>query len=161
MKLKFVSILAGTISFITLFTNAGIFSTQAQTVHNQLQLIPTIAQIPHGRPPFPPLEELNLTTEQQAQVREIMEEMRPQLEAIKPRQLQLTPEQKQQFEAGQPVQVTLIPPTAEEKAKMEQVMQNVKQKLDKILTSEQRQKLEELQQKPKNTNRLINSKLNL
>lgn len=66
----------------------------------------------------------------------------PQVSELIP-QPQLTEEQKNQLQTGQLVQITLQAPTSEQKAKLQELMQLYIQKIEAVLTPEQRQKFRE------------------
>lgn len=95
---------------------------------------------------------LNLTADQKAQLKQIRESTRSQIEAV------LTPEQKaqiaaakQQRQPGQPGQRVKkargmwasLNLTDDQKAKIRAIRQEAKQQMDKVLTPEQRQQLEQ------------------
>ncbi|MBW4472364.1 MAG: hypothetical protein KME45_18620 [Stenomitos rutilans HA7619-LM2] len=98
---------------------------------------------------------LNLTAEQKAQLKQIRESTRSQIDAV------LTPEQKaqiaaakQQRQAGQPGQRVKkargvwasLNLSADQKAKIQAIRQDAKQQRDAVLTPEQRQQLEQARQ---------------
>ncbi|MBW4690509.1 MAG: hypothetical protein KME27_01945 [Lyngbya sp. HA4199-MV5] len=98
---------------------------------------------------------LNLTDEQKAQLKQIRESTRSQIDAV------LTPEQKaqlaaakQQRQEGQPGQRAKkargvwasLNLTADQKTKIQAIRQDAKQQMDTVLTPEQRQQLEQARQ---------------
>jgi len=92
------------------------------------------------------LMELNLTPEQQTQIRQIEQDTREQVKAI------LTPEQQAQFKAarengGNKRELwSSLNLTSEQKAKMREIRESSKQKFDAVLTSEQLEKLRQMRQ---------------
>ncbi|MCU0516508.1 MAG: Spy/CpxP family protein refolding chaperone [Oscillatoria sp. Prado101] len=85
--------------------------------------------------------QLNLTEAQQAQMKQIHEAARQQMDAI------LTPEQKAQMQADRDQrQRPNINLTEEQKAKMKAIRENAQSQMEALLTAEQKQKLEELRQ---------------
>lgn len=95
---------------------------------------------------------LNLSDDQKAQLKQIRESTRSQIESI------LTPEQKAQLDAAkqqrQPGQRgqkargiwASLNLTADQKAQIKTIRQDAKQKMDAVLTAEQRQQLEQSRQ---------------
>lgn len=95
---------------------------------------------------------LNLTADQKAQLKQIRESTRSQIDAV------LTPEQKaqlasakQQRQQGQQGQKprgmwASLNLTADQKAQIQAIRQDSKQKMDAVLTPEQRQQLEQARQ---------------
>ena len=95
---------------------------------------------------------LNLTADQKAQLKQIHESTRSQIDAV------LTPEQKaqlaaakQQRQQGQSGQKprgvwASLNLTADQKAKIQAIRQDAKQKMDAVLTADQRQQLEQHRQ---------------
>jgi Spy/CpxP family protein refolding chaperone len=117
-------------------------------------MLPVVAQTP--TPPAGQYQKrgvnLNLTDDQKAQLKQIRESSRSQIEAI------LTPEQKAQLEtakqqrqAGQRGQKSrgmwaALNLTADQKAQIKAIRQDAKQKMDAVFTAEQRQQLEQARQ---------------
>jgi Spy/CpxP family protein refolding chaperone len=97
------------------------------------------------RHPFPEFEGVNLTPEQQQQVQQIRQDMRSQFEATRPPRPQLTPEQRSKLEAGEPIQITITPPTPEQRQQMQHVMETYRQRVEAVLTPEQRKQFEQNQ----------------
>jgi Spy/CpxP family protein refolding chaperone len=146
MKLNSIFIFNGTIILTTLFFALNIVPNQVKAEELHLTVRSSaIAQL--LKRPSSVLENLNLTTEQQQKVLEIMKEMRPRIESVMPHP-ELTEEQKKQLASGQSVQITLTPPTNEQKAKMQEIMQSFRQKLESVLTPEQQQKLTQNEKEP-------------
>ncbi|MBW4579064.1 MAG: hypothetical protein KME42_05740 [Tildeniella nuda ZEHNDER 1965/U140] len=117
-------------------------------------MLPVAAQTP--TPPAGQYQKrgvnLNLTDDQKAQLKQIRESTRSQIESI------LTPEQKAQLDAakqqrqsgqrGQKVRGmwASLNLTADQKAQIKTIRQDAKQKMDAVLTAEQRQQLEQSRQ---------------
>jgi Spy/CpxP family protein refolding chaperone len=87
---------------------------------------------------FPALEGIDLTSEQQEQIEQIRRELRPEFEAILPLP-NLTPEQQNQLNSGQSVRISLPTPTIEQQAKLAQLREVYRQKVEAILTPEQKE----------------------
>ena len=86
-------------------------------------------------------ERLNLTDAQKAQMRQIRESTRQQIEAI------LTPEQKAQMAtARQQRQRPNLNLTDEQKARIRTIRQNAQSQIEAMLTPEQKQQLQQLRQ---------------
>jgi protein CpxP len=86
------------------------------------------------------MEQLNLTADQQAKMKQIHEATRQQMDAI------LTPEQKKQMQTDREQhQKPNLNLTEDQKAKMEAIRKNAQSQMDAILTAEQKQKIQELQ----------------
>lgn len=86
-------------------------------------------------------KELNLTDAQKAQMKQIHDSTRQQIDAI------LTSDQKEQMRlAKQQRQRPNLNLSADQKAKIKQIRQNAKSQMDALLTAEQKQKLQELRQ---------------
>ena len=84
-------------------------------------------------------DQLNLTDAQKAQMQQIRESTRQQMDAI------LTDEQKQQMSAArQQRQKPNLNLTEDQKAKMKAIRESAKTQMEAILTDEQKQKLQEL-----------------
>ncbi|MBD2386674.1 hypothetical protein [Cylindrospermum sp. FACHB-282] len=141
LKHRFLPIWIGTASLII---SLGVTIAYAQSPNEPLPNKPITAGAPFGKPPqeFPELANINLTQEQKEKIQQIQREIMPQIGGILPRP-DLTPEQKKQFESGQPVQVTLTPPTSEQKAKLEKLIQTYRERVAEILTPQQRQQFEQ------------------
>lgn len=134
---------------------------------------PTAPNAPTERPQRPKPNFLNLTSEQQAQMKQIMESSRAQIDAIltaeQKAQLQaakanrpnfrpdgngtrpnLTAEQKAQMRANRgdrgPGGFGGLNLTAEQKAQIDAVMQSSKAQMDAVLTPEQRQQKQQFEQ---------------
>ena len=105
---------------------------QQQQLHqhqNQNQGMKPPGSFPPGHPggKLPPgFAELGLTSQQQAQIEQIMQEMQPQLRAILPPPPQLT---------------------AEQQAKLQQLEQSYRDRVEPVLTPEQRQQFQQNLQK--------------
>ncbi len=101
---------------------------------------------------------LNLTEAQKAQLKQIREATRSQLEAIltpeQKAQLETAKQQRQQSQPGQQGQRGQKPRgmwaalnlTADQKTRIKAIRQDAKQKMDAVLTAEQRQQLEQRRQ---------------
>ncbi|ARV60145.1 hypothetical protein BZZ01_17280 [Nostocales cyanobacterium HT-58-2] len=141
MKLKsqFIVILAGTISLVVSLHLAKTFA-QIPVDNGPIKVVPA-GRVPPG-PLFPELAGINLTEEQQKQIWQIQQEIMPQIAQIIPHP-ELTEEQKNQLRSGQSVQITIQPPTAEQKAKLRELFQTYQQRVETILTPEQQQKFRE------------------
>lgn len=136
---------------------------------------PTAPNAPTERPQRPKPNFLNLTSEQQAQMKQIMESSRAQIDQIltaeQKAQLQaakanrpnfrpdgngtrpnLTAEQKAQLRANRPDRrgpgsgFEGLNLTAEQKAQIDAVMQSTKAQMDAVLTPEQRQQKQQFEQ---------------
>lgn len=134
---------------------------------------PNAPNAPTERPQQPKPNFLNLTSEQQAQMKQIMESSRAQIDAIltaeQKAQLQaakanrpnfrpdgngtrpnLTAEQKAQMRANRgdrgPGGFGGLNLTAEQKAQIDAVMQSTKAQMDAVLTPEQRQQKQQFEQ---------------
>ncbi len=126
-------------------------------------MLPVVAQVP--TPPAGQDQKrgvnLNLTDDQKAQLKQIRESSRSQIDAI------LTPEQKTQLEAakqqrqaGQQGQKprgmwAALNLTADQKAQIKAIRQDAKQKMDAVLTAEQRQQLEQARQQKRQNRQQI------
>ena len=83
--------------------------------------------------------QLNLTDAQKAQMKQIQESSRQQIDAI------LTTEQKEQIRtARQQRQKPNLNLSEDQKAKLKAIQENSKSQMDAILTPEQKQKLQEM-----------------
>lgn len=110
---------------------------------------PAIAQPPHqgqgegrgegrGRGAF---EQLNLTTEQKAKIKEIRESAKQQMDAV------FTAEQKDQLRtAREQRQRPNLNLTEDQKAQLQAIRQDTESQIEAVLTPEQKQKLQELRQ---------------
>ena len=106
---------------------------------------PAVAQPTHegrgegrGRGPF---EQLNLTDDQKAQIKEIQESAKQQMDAV------FTPEQKEQLRtAREQRQRPNLSLTEDQKAKLQAIRQDTESQIEAVLTPEQKQKLQELRQ---------------
>ena len=86
-------------------------------------------------------EQLNLTDAQKAQIQQIKQSTRQQMDAI------LTPQQKEQLRvAREQKQRPNLNLTEDQKAKMKAIRESSKSQMDAVFTPEQKQKLEELRQ---------------
>jgi Spy/CpxP family protein refolding chaperone len=86
-------------------------------------------------------EQLNLTDAQKAQIQQLKESSRQQMDAI------FTPAQKEQLRvAREQRQRPNLNLTEDQKAKMKAVRESSKSQMEAVLTAEQKQKLQELQQ---------------
>jgi len=86
-------------------------------------------------------QELNLTEQQKAQMREIRQSTRQKMDAV------FTAEQRQQLQtARQQRQRPNLNLTEDQKTQMKAIRQEAKQQMDAVLTAEQRQKLQEMRQ---------------
>jgi hypothetical protein len=72
--------------------------------------------------------------------------MQPQFEAIAPRP-QLTPEQQNQRDLGEPVRISLPPPRSEQQEKLKQLIEVYRQKVEAILTPNQQQQFRQNEKK--------------
>lgn len=142
MKVKLMPMLVGAFAFIVVSTPIAIkaqafMSDQAQPAHTNH----------HGG-----WDQLNLSDQQKQQMKQIQEDTRSRIQAI------LTPQQQEQIktamqnhQAGQAHQgresaMTALNLSDEQKAKMKEIMQAQKNRMDAILTTEQKQKLEQMRQ---------------
>jgi Spy/CpxP family protein refolding chaperone len=87
---------------------------------------------------FPALAGIRLTSQQQEQIEQIRQQMRPEFEAALPLP-NLTPQQLSQFNSGKPVRISLPTPTPEQQAKLAQLREVYRQKVEAILTPEQQE----------------------
>lgn len=95
-----------------------------------------------GKPGDRMAQELNLTPQQQEQIRQIRESARQQMQSV------LTAEQRAQLEATRqqgrrPQRPNL---TEQQRQQMQQIRESTKQKIDAVLTPEQRARAEQLRQ---------------
>ncbi|XHX80743.1 MAG: hypothetical protein RBJ76_12660 [Stenomitos frigidus ULC029] len=128
-------------------------------------MLPVAAQTQTQTPPAGQYQKrgakLNLTEAQKAQLKQIREATRSQIDAIltpeQKAQLDAAKQQRQQRQAGQPGQLgqpgqkprgkwAALNLTADQKASMQAIRQDAKQKMDAVLTAEQRQQLEQRRQ---------------
>lgn len=87
------------------------------------------------------LEQLNLSDAQKAQMKQIRESTRQQLDAI------FTPEQKEQLRtARQQHQKPKLNLSADQKAQMKAIHQKAESQMEAIMTPEQKQKFQEMRQ---------------
>jgi periplasmic protein CpxP/Spy len=95
---------------------------------------------------------LNLTADQKAQLKQIRESTRSQIDAVltqeQREQLAAAKQQRQQGQQGQKTRGmwASLNLTADQKAKVKAIRQDAKQKMDAVLTAEQRQQLEQQRQ---------------
>lgn len=147
MNVKRFSFLPGALA-IALAYAAPMLPVVAQTT-------PTTPTTPTGQHHKKHHLNLNLTADQKAQLKTIRENTRSQIDGI------LTQEQKDQLAAakqqrqqGQPGQTghksrgvwASLNLTADQKAQIKTIRQNAKQQMDAVLTSEQRQQLQQQRQ---------------
>ncbi len=142
MKVKLMPILVGAFAFIVVATPMAIkaqafMSDQAQPTHANH----------HGV-----WDQLNLSDQQKKQMKEIQEDTRRQMQAI------LTPQQQEQLkttmqnhQAGQAHQgrnsaMAALNLSDEQKAKMKEIMQAQKTRMEAVLTTAQKQQLEQMRQ---------------
>ncbi len=86
-------------------------------------------------------QELNLTPEQQAQIRQIREASKQQMQSV------LTAEQRTQLEtARQQGQRPRLNLSEQQRQQMQQIRESTKQKIEAVLTPEQRARAEQLRQ---------------
>ncbi len=164
MKLKALSLVAGAIALTLTATS---FAVNAQTASPSPVLLAQTPQKERG-----PWKELGLTDTQKTQIQAIRRDSRTKFEAV------LTPEQKAKLEAAkqarqaqrqagqgqrQPGQRSRKGGFAElnlteaQKTQMRQIRESEKQQIQAVLTPEQRQKLEQLQQNMKQRRQQRNS----
>ncbi|MUG93247.1 hypothetical protein F7734_12730 [Scytonema sp. UIC 10036] len=140
MKPQLISILIATISFAIAFGDAKIFSQPSNEL-GILKVKPNNGAISQGESLLSG-KDINLTDEQKKQIWQIRQEILPQISELIP-QPQLTEEQNNQLQSGQRVQITLQAPTSEQKVKLQELMQLYMQKVEAVLSPEQRQKFRE------------------
>lgn len=125
-------------------------------------MLPVAAQTQTQTPPagqYPKRGvKLNLTEAQKAQLKQIRQSTRSQMDAIltpeQKAQLNAAKQQRQQRQSGEQRQPGQKPRdkwaalnlTADQKARIQAVRQDAKQKMDAVLTAEQRQQLEQRRQ---------------
>ncbi|HEY9668134.1 MAG TPA: hypothetical protein V6C91_15085 [Coleofasciculaceae cyanobacterium] len=147
MKIKLMPMLAGAVALSAVIVP---FTVNAQTNPSAQPLLAQ-AQQRQGKK-----ARLNLTDAQKLQMREIKEQTRAQMQAI------LTPEQQQRLEAlkqerqGQNAQgqnrqgrrnlMAELNLTEEQKAQIQELMQQQKARMDAVLTAEQRQEMQQMRQ---------------
>ena len=140
MKIKLIPMLAGA---IVLGAIATPFALNAQANPSAQPLLAQ-AQQHQGK-----WSQLNLTEQQQQQMRQLREETRTQMQSI------LTPEQQQKLQAAmqngqgrnnQAWREVMASLTDEQKAKKRELMQQQKSRFEAILTAEQKQQLEQMHQ---------------
>ena len=140
MKIKLIPMLAGA---IVLGAIATPFALNAQAKPSAQPLLAQ-AQQHQGK-----WSQLNLTEQQQQQMRQLREETRTQMQSI------LTPEQQQKLQAAmqngqgrnnQAWREVMASLTDEQKAKKRELMQQQKSRFEAILTAEQKQQLEQMHQ---------------
>ncbi|WP_407894962.1 DUF3945 domain-containing protein [Scytonema sp. NUACC26] len=124
---QLISILIAPLAFtvVTLTAKADITFGEAKIFAQISNELGTLRVKPHDqafsqKEPFPDVEDINLTDEQKKQIRQIQQAILPQVSELIP-QPQLTEEQKNQLQSGQPVQITLQTPTSEQKAKVQEL----------------------------------------
>jgi Spy/CpxP family protein refolding chaperone len=140
MKIKLMPMLAGA---IVLGAIATPFALNAQANPSAQ---PLLAQAQQHQSKW---SQLNLTEQQQQQMRQIREETRTQMQSI------LTPEQQQKLQAAmqndqgrnhQAWREVMASLTDEQKAKKRELMQQQKSRFEAILTAVQKQQLEQMHQ---------------
>jgi protein CpxP len=145
MKIKLMPLLAGAIALGAVATP---FVVNAQANPSAQ---PLLAQAQQGRQRQGKWAKLNLTDAQKQQMRQIGEETRTQLQAV------LTADQKAKIEAakqnrqGQNRQnwrqvMQSLNLTDEQKAKMKEIKQQQKSRMEAILTDQQKQQLQQMRQ---------------
>ncbi|HEY9725473.1 MAG TPA: hypothetical protein V6D50_03405 [Chroococcales cyanobacterium] len=124
MKLKFVPSLVGAIAFGATLCALATTSHPLLAQDSTSSLDRVTSPTPPSKPRlfFPGLEGIELTAQQQAQIEQIMQEMQPQLRAILPPPPQLTTEQQ---------------------AKLQQLEQSYRDRVEPVLTAEQRQQFQQ------------------
>ncbi len=139
MKIKLMPMLAGVIALSVVATPL-ILNAQPNTSDQPAQS----NRRHHGM-----WEQLNLSPEQQEQIRQIREETRAQKQAI------LTPEQQEQLNAAgqngqgrnrQEWRSIMASLTDDQKAAMRELKEQEKARIEEILTPEQQQQLEQMRQ---------------
>jgi Spy/CpxP family protein refolding chaperone len=140
MKIKLIPMLAGA---IVLGAIATPFALNAQAKPSAQPLLAQ-AQQHQGK-----WSQLNLTEQQQQQMRQLREETRTQMQSI------LTPEQQQKLQAAmqngqgrnnQAWREVMASLTDEQKAKKRELMQQQKSRFEGILTAQQKQQMEQMRQ---------------
>lgn len=108
---------------------------------------PAVAESTHQGRGFKKLDQLNLTDEQKAKIKQIREATKQQIDAI------LTAEQKEQRRvAREQNKKTRLNLTEDQKAKIKAIRQDSKAQIEAVLTPEQKQKLQELRQQWRQNN---------
>ena len=87
---------------------------------------------------FPALAGIHLTSQQQEQIEQIRQQLRPEFEAALPLP-NLTPQQQNQLNSGKPVRLSVPTPTPDQQAKLAQLREVYRQKVEAILTPEQQE----------------------
>ena len=140
MKIKLMPMLAGAIVFGAIATP---FALNAQANPSAQ---PLLAQAQQHQSKW---SQLNLTEQQQQQMRQIREETRTQMQSI------LTPEQQQKLQAAmqngqgrnnQAWREVMASLTDEQKAKKRELMQQQKSRFEGILSAQQKQQMEQMRQ---------------
>ncbi|HAA30824.1 MAG TPA: hypothetical protein DCE56_27915 [Cyanobacteria bacterium UBA8553] len=129
MNLKFNPIFVGVLSLITCLTGAIGLANARNAIALSKNPNSVVAQESTSRPTLPPpgLRGIDLTQQQQEQIQQIWSELQPQFQVARPTPPQLTEEQK---------------------ARIQQVMQPFRQKLEAVLSPQQRQQLQEKMKTP-------------
>jgi periplasmic protein CpxP/Spy len=139
MKIKLMPMLAGAVA-LTVVATPLIVKAQANTSSQPL-LAQANRQDRQGK-----WDKLNLSAQQQEQLRQIQEETRAQMQAI------LTPEQQEQFNTARQNRQgswsgkTALNLSEEQKVQMRQIMEAKKSRMQAILTPAQQQQLEQMRQ---------------
>lgn len=151
MKIKFTSGWLKAIGLTTGLASAIVLGLIPNSVHAQQPnpSEPTMMlkkPAPGAPAQFPELEGINLTSEQQEQIKQIQQEMQPKFEAVLPRP-ELTAEQQAQIEAGNPVRIALPSPTLEQEEKLKELKEEYRQKIEEVLTPEQQEQFRQNQER--------------
>ena len=149
MKLQFrlgllgaIGLTTGLVSVITLTSNP----VHAEQPNSSEQIIlPKQSALGTSTEQFPEFVGIQLTPQQQEQIKNIRQELQAEFEAILSPP-ELTPEQQNQFNSGQPIQMPFPASTPEQKEKLQQVIQDYWQKVEAVLTPAQQ---EQFRQNPK------------
>ncbi len=137
MQFKKISVIAGTLALSLVITP---LTVKAETNVSSPQIVAQIPQIPF-------LQNLGLTESQKAQLAEIRQNTRTEIQNI------LTPQQQEQFQAitanmDQRMEAfRSLNLSDEQKSQVWNIVQSKKSQIQEILTPEQRQKIQTLRQK--------------
>ncbi|MES1026340.1 hypothetical protein ABN584_25925 [Gloeocapsa sp. BRSZ] len=135
-KVKFISLLAGAVALSTVFAPLAI---------NAQPAAPQVGQRA-GAGRMGKMAGIKLSAEQQAQMEQIRNEARTQIEAV------LTPEQRQQWQAAtqngqrQRGAMASLNLSEAQRTQIRQIMQSSKERVTAVLTPEQRQQIKQRMQ---------------
>ena len=118
------------------WTAKAVYAEQAARSEQTIVLQKPVPGAPERN--FPALAGIRLTSQQQQQLEQIDRQMRPEFKTVLSLP-DLTPQQQSQFHSGKPVRVSLPALTPEQQAKLAQLREVYRQKVEAILTPEQQE----------------------